>query len=333
MSDSSASPASVLVVGESLIDAVERGSEPPELHVGGSPANVAFGLGALDHDVSLATWFGRDDWGRRIADRCAEKGAKVVAGSDGAVRTSVARAVLDAGGAATYDFDITWQVPAIADLAGYGHVHTGSIAAVLEPGGSQTLVTVQQARATATVSYDPNARPSLMGSADEVRPRMEAFIALADVVKASDEDIAWLYPDRFVPDVLRHWGTLGASLTVVTRGGEGALYALNHVRLGGHLRGAQHRTGRHGRCRRLVHGRAAVGAAGRRAAGHGGGARPARDGRPRRRASRGRAGGHDRRHHRVQCRRLQPGALRARLKTLTTQRYAASRPGTRHTCW
>ncbi len=190
---------------------------------------MAFGLGALDHDVSLATWFGRDDWGRRIADRCAEKGAKVVAGSDGAARTSVARAVLDAGGAATYDFDITWQVPAIADLPHYGHVHTGSIAAVLEPGGSQTLVTVQQARATATISYDPNARPSLMGSPDEVRPRMEALIALADVVKASDEDIAWLYPDRFVPDVLRHWGTLGASLTVVTRGGEGALYALHHV--------------------------------------------------------------------------------------------------------
>lgn len=219
----------VLVVGESLIDAVERGSEPPELHVGGSPANVAFGLAALEHDVSLATWFGRDDWGRRIADRCAEKGAKVVDGSDGAARTSVARAVLDADGAATYDFDITWQVPAIADLERYGHVHTGSIAAVLEPGGSQTLVTVQQARRSATISYDPNARPTLMGSPDDVRPRIEAFIALTDVVKASDEDIAWLYPDRFVPDVLRHWALIGASLTVVTRGGEGALYALHHV--------------------------------------------------------------------------------------------------------
>jgi fructokinase len=233
MTDTSASPpassSAVLVVGESLIDAVERGSEPPELHVGGSPANVAFGLAALEHDVSLATWFGRDDWGRRIADRCAEKGAKVVDGSDGAARTSVARAMLDAGGAASYDFDITWQIPTIGDLEHYGHVHTGSIAAVLEPGGSQTLVTVQQARRSATISYDPNARPSLMGSPDDVRPRMEAFIALADVVKASDEDIAWLYPDRFVPDVLRHWALLGASLTVVTRGGEGALYALHHV--------------------------------------------------------------------------------------------------------
>src|SRR4029450_3831797 len=173
---------------------VRGGARAPELPVGGSPANVAFGLGALDHDVSLATWFGRDDWGRRIADRGAEKGAKGGGGRHARTRTSAARAVLDAGGSATYDFDITWQVPAIADLAGYGHVHTGSIAAVLEPGGSQTLGTVQQARRAATISYDPNARPSLMGSPDDVRRRMEDFVALADVVKASDEDIAWLYP-------------------------------------------------------------------------------------------------------------------------------------------
>ena len=77
LSDPSTESPALLVVGEALIDAVERGDDPPELHVGGSPANVAFGLGALDHDVSLATWFGRDDWGRRIADRCVEMGAKV----------------------------------------------------------------------------------------------------------------------------------------------------------------------------------------------------------------------------------------------------------------
>ena len=219
----------VLVIGEALVDAVERSGSPAVEHVGGSPANVAFGLAALGHDVALATWVGADDRGRRIAERCRDMGTRLVDGSDGADHTSVARAVLDDEGAATYDFDITWEVPAISELGGYRHVHTGSIAAVLEPGGTQTVDAVERARATATVSYDPNVRPSLMGSPDDVRPRIEALVALSDVVKASDEDIAWLYPDRFVPDVLRHWGGLGASLTVVTRGGEGALYALHHV--------------------------------------------------------------------------------------------------------
>ncbi len=219
----------VLVIGEALVDAVERSGAPAVEHVGGSPANVAFGLAALGHDVALATWVGSDERGARIADRCREMGTRLVAGSDGADHTSVARAVLDDQGAATYDFDITWQVPEVPDLASYGHVHTGSIAAVLEPGGTQVLDLVERAGPTATVSYDPNARPSLMGSPDDVRPRIEALIALSDVVKASDEDIAWLYPERYVPDVLRHWGSLGASLTVVTRGGEGALYALHHV--------------------------------------------------------------------------------------------------------
>jgi fructokinase len=220
----------VLVIGEALVDAVERSGAPAVEHVGGSPANVAFGLAALGHDVALATWVGADDRGDRIARRCAEMGTRLVAGSDGADHTSVARAVLDDQGAATYVFDITWHLPQVPDLESYAHVHTGSIAAVLEPGGGQVLDAVERARATATISYDPNARPSLMGSPDDVRPRVEALVALADVVKASDEDIEWLYPDRYVPDVLRHWAALGASLTVVTRGGAGALYALHHVR-------------------------------------------------------------------------------------------------------
>ncbi|MEP6629886.1 MAG: PfkB family carbohydrate kinase, partial [Lapillicoccus sp.] len=191
----------VLVIGEALVDAVERSGAPAVEHVGGSPANVAFGLAALGHDVALATWVGSDARGVRIADRCREMGTRLVDGSDGADHTSVARAVLDDQGAATYDFDITWQVPPVPDLGSFGHIHTGSIAAVLEPGGTQVLDLVERAGRTATVSYDPNARPSLMGSPDDVRPRMEALIASADVVKASDEDIAWLYPDRYVPDV------------------------------------------------------------------------------------------------------------------------------------
>ena len=52
---------------------------------------------------------------------------------------------------------------------------------------------MHRARAAGTVSYDPNMRPTIMGSADEVRPRVEELVALSDVVKAREDDIDWLY--------------------------------------------------------------------------------------------------------------------------------------------
>ena len=129
----------VLVVGEALVDAVVKGGEVTAEHVGGSPANVAFGLGALGHNVSLATWIGPDERGERIVARCADAGVAVVPGSTGAERTSVAYASIDARGQATYRFDLTWAVPELGDTSNIGHVHTGSIAATIEPGGSQAV--------------------------------------------------------------------------------------------------------------------------------------------------------------------------------------------------
>ena len=66
-----------------------------------------------------------------------------------------------------------------------------------------------------------------MGDPHEVRAKIEALIGLSDVVKASDEDIAWLYDGAPIPDVLRLWGQLGPALTVVTRGGKGAVVGLS----------------------------------------------------------------------------------------------------------
>jgi fructokinase len=212
-----------LVVGEALIDAVTRPGGNTEEHVGGSPANVAFGLAALEHPVDLATWIATDERGLRIEDVCRGRGVALTPGSQGAPFTSVAHATLDASGAASYVFDLEWQVASVPGLTAYGHVHTGSIAAVLEPGGGQVRDILAAARALgATVSYDPNARPSLMGRPDRARSIIESSIALSDVVKVSDEDIEWLCPGEPVDDVVRAWGELGAALVVVTRGGDGA---------------------------------------------------------------------------------------------------------------
>lgn len=211
-----------LVVGEALVDVVLAADGATAAHPGGSPANVALGLGRLGRDVELLCWLGEDANGTLVAEHLAASGVRLAAGSRGAAQTSVATASLDDSGAATYVFDLEWDVPVGAQPSGSPVVvHTGSIAAVLEPGANAVLALVEEARATATITYDPNARPSLMGEPAAANARVEAMLALADVVKVSDEDIEWLTgssPEAIAP----HWLGLGAQLVVVTRGGDGA---------------------------------------------------------------------------------------------------------------
>lgn len=222
----------VLAVGEALVDEVHRPDGSTAEHPGGSIANVALTLGRLGRDVRLATWLGRDERGDAVRAWLAESGVTLADGSDEADRTSVAVATLDEGGSATYEFDLTWQVPEQARAgADTLAVHTGSIAAVLEPGGSQVRDLIEAARATSTITYDPNARPVIMGSADVARERIETLVALADVVKVSDEDLGWLYPGQDPVEAARAWrgagdngaAARGPALVVVTQGGDGAV--------------------------------------------------------------------------------------------------------------
>jgi fructokinase len=216
----------ILVIGEALIDRVRDTDGDVSEHPGGSPANVAVGLARLDQRVDFATRLGRDERGARIADHLTRHGVSLSATSTAAHATSVAEAHLDATGAAEYTFDLHWDLPRTHIPAAATHVHTGSIAAILEPGASSVLEALRAARDQATVSYDPNLRPDIMGDLDHVRERVEEIIALADVVKASDEDLAVLYPGQAVPEVLRRWAGLGPALVVVTRGAAGVVFGL-----------------------------------------------------------------------------------------------------------
>ena len=217
-----------LVIGESLTDLVQRSDGSTEEHVGGSPANVAIGLARLGHEVTFATQLGADERGATIASHLEGEGVSLAEGSVSRIGspTSVATSTLDASGQAAYSFELAWELPRGHPPEGLTHVHTGSIAATLEPGASAVLATIEGARPGATISYDLNVRPSLMGEPHEVRAKVEALIGLSDVVKASDEDIAWLYDGAPVSDLLRLWGQLGPALTVVTRGASGALVGL-----------------------------------------------------------------------------------------------------------
>jgi fructokinase len=107
---------------------------------------------------------------------------------------------------------------------GTGHLHIGSIGTTMTPGDEEVTAAVHRARAAGTVSYDPNMRPTIMGSADAVRPRVEELVALSDVVKCSEDDIEWLYPGETPSQVMTRWAGLGAALTVVTLGPRGVTW-------------------------------------------------------------------------------------------------------------
>jgi fructokinase len=212
----------VLVVGEALIDIILPLEGEPTEHVGGSPANVAIGLARLGHHALLATRFGKDTRGERIRALLKSEDVHLVQGSDAAARTSTALAHLDAHKAASYEFDLDWQVdPALIAPPG-AHLHIGSIAATLTPGSDAVARIVENSRSHATVSYDPNARPSLMGDPAAAATVIEQFIARADVVKASEEDVAWLYGTTS-DEALEKWAAMGPNLVMVTRGPDGVL--------------------------------------------------------------------------------------------------------------
>ncbi|VTR77613.1 carbohydrate kinase family protein [Cellulomonas hominis] len=225
MTEQTAPAPRALVVGEALVDVVLRRGEEPAEHPGGSPANVAIGLGRLGRRVDLLTWLADDAYGDLVREHLAASDVHVLAGDRAPERTSVARAHLDDGGAATYEFDLTWDLPGTWDEGDDAPavVHTGSIATVLTPGGEAVARLLAERRSTSTLTYDPNLRPALMGDADATLPVVERLVELADVVKVSDEDLAWLHPGVAPVEIARDWLSRGPALVVVTLGGEGAL--------------------------------------------------------------------------------------------------------------
>ena len=207
-----------LVIGESLIDIVEDGTE----HVGGSPLNVAVGLGRLGRDVDFLTRIADDPHGRRIADYLKAAGVQLVSDGQRADRTATAQLTVGADGSAEYEFDLDWQLSGTPPVAPPLFVHTGSIAAVQEPGCLAVAALVDTYRLSATITFDPNVRPSLIADRDLARERIEHLVERSDIVKVSEEDLHWLDPRRSPERVARTWLTLGPSIVAVTMSERGA---------------------------------------------------------------------------------------------------------------
>ncbi|GAA1129276.1 carbohydrate kinase [Kribbella jejuensis] len=224
--------APVLVIGEALVDIVgtavkpRNGNGKAKATPGGSPANVAVGLARLGVPTELVTRFGTDVYGDQLGAHLFGNGVQLAPGSvDPNFRTSTATATLDAEGVATYQFDITWEPPALSLSRGCPAIHTGSIATVLEPGAAAIRAFLESvADQPVTVTLDPNARPSITPDPVSTWAAVRRLAASSDLVKLSDEDCEFLRPGVEPVDIAAELLTVERTqCVVITRGGKGAL--------------------------------------------------------------------------------------------------------------
>jgi fructokinase len=224
----------VAVAGEALVDFVPAGGDGVfRAAPGGSPANVAVGLARLGVPTRLLARIADDLLGHRLRAHLDGNGVDLSFSVRAAEPTSLAIVAVGRDGVVEYDFrvegtaDWQWRDAEVAGALDGDVValHAGSLALTMPPGADVLQRLLAGARQAMTVSYDPNCRPLLMGSPDAVRGRIEGLVALADVVKASADDLAWLLPGRPPEQVAESWLAKGPSLVVITLGPAGLVAA------------------------------------------------------------------------------------------------------------
>jgi fructokinase len=213
----------IVVAGEALIDVVVDPDGDTSETPGGSPLNVAVGLGRLDVPATLISQVGHDERGGLVVQHVTSSGAEIVAVPTSSGRTSVATAHLDATGAARYTFDLDWSLPR-QELPPCRALHVGSLGTLLEPGRDSVLDLVEQACAREVfVSYDANLRESFLDDRERAWRDVRSLGARCTLVKLSDEDAELLAPESSPEDLAR---TLlrgdRTQLVILTRGADGA---------------------------------------------------------------------------------------------------------------
>jgi fructokinase len=218
------------VIGEALVDLVDAGDGRAfTAHPGGSPLNVAVGLARLGRPTQFLARLSGDGFGRLLRAHAERNGVGLAAAIAAPEPSSLAVATLDDEGRARYDFyleggaDWQWTHRELIVPPGARILHAGSLASWTPPGDARIAELLHRARDITLVSYDPNVRPSLLSTPEHARPLVERMVAAAHLVKASDEDAAWLYPGAPLGDVAARWLGLGAAAVVLTRGERGAV--------------------------------------------------------------------------------------------------------------
>lgn len=220
----------IVVCGEALIDLVPLPAGAGfAAHPGGSPTNVAVGLGRLGAPVQLLARLSGDALGRVLAAHVEAARVDTAAVLAAAEPTTLAVVTLDEQGKAEYAFyvdgaaDGGWRVedlPAALPAGAALHV-SGSLALAVPSMGETVEALLVRERGARVLALDPNVRPRLARDEAALRARLDRWVGLVDVLKVSEDDLDWISPGESPADAAARWRAAGPALVVVTRGGDG----------------------------------------------------------------------------------------------------------------
>lgn len=221
----------IVVAGEALIDLKPVESRDGFLlspHPGGSPYNVALGLGRLGAPVAFLGRFSTDAFGQMLRAHLQKSRVDLGYAVQGPELTTLAVVTPGAQGE-SFSFyahqtadtllkpeDLPHALPDGAPL------HFGSISLVLEPTASTLEILMQREAGRRLISLDPNVRPFLIQNKEAYKARLRGWLSQSDLVKVSQVDLDWLYPGLSVEQIAREWLELGPEWVVVTLGSTGA---------------------------------------------------------------------------------------------------------------
>ena len=221
------------VCGEALIDftpiAVD-GAIAYAPRPGGSPCNVAIGLARLGKRTALISKISGDAFGDLLRAHLTENDVDLRWLARGSESSALAFVIPSADGGhdfAFYGVDTAEQRLMIADVPDsfpdeLTALHFGSYSLMLGDSARTYEALMRREHGNRVKSLDPNVRPSLFPDRDKYRARIEGLLPFATIVKASEDDLAWLYPDERPVDVAARWLSAGPALVVVTLGAKGA---------------------------------------------------------------------------------------------------------------
>jgi fructokinase len=224
----------IVVAGEALIDLIVDPDGALQAVPGGGPYNAARALGRLGADCTYLGVLADDHFGQILRSELSTASVRLGCPAATSAPTTLAVAQLTADGSASYRFYLEGtSLPMLSAREAwtglpdeFTALHVGTLGIVVEPTASVLEQLVEESSADHLIMLDPNCRPAAVTDQPAFRSRVLRLMGRADLIKVSDDDIAYLFPDGGFEEALPE--IVGAGTIVLHTAGSGPIDVYTH---------------------------------------------------------------------------------------------------------